>query len=171
MKPVLRIAPAAFCLAFCLALPVGQASAQSARDYVSSLTGKWSGGGTLLGSNNRKVTVRCRATNSLNKGSRLLALKGRCASSRGNRSMRGSLRYSSDGARITSANLRVADRGGNLAASLNGTTLSLSGSETIDGKSYRTRTIISGGGNAYTMRFQARMNGVWKNRGTLRFTR
>lgn len=154
-----------------LSVSSADARADNARDYVSALTGKWSGGGTLIGSDDRKIKVRCRATNRLNETSRLLALKGRCASARGNRSLRGNIRYSRDGAKVTSANLRVADRGGPLAASFNGSTLSLSGSQKIDGNTYRTRTIISGGGNSYSMRFQARMDGVWKDRGTLRFTR
>lgn len=147
------------------------AVAGAAKDYVDGLVGSWRGSGTLRDDKGKAVRINCRSTNQLRTGRRYLSMRGRCAASSGARSLVGRIRYSADGTRLAGASLTLAGRGGAMATSLSGNTLTLSGSQAIDQKVYKTRAIVQGGGRSYSITVYARIDGKWENRGSLRFRR
>ena len=151
----------------------GVATAGPAEKYVKGLVGKWRGGGTVV-SNERgkKVVLRCTTTNILDKERRELTMKGRCASSVGKRSIKGSMKYSEDGSKLQRVSLSVGGRGGPGLAVLRGSTLVLNGQmQTNTGEMRQTRSVFKGGGNRYTIDLLLRDGGKFQSRGKLTFKR
>lgn len=145
--------------------------AGTAENYVNGLVGNWRGSGTVQDAKGKAIRLNCKTSNNIRKAKRYLSMRGRCAASSGSRSMVGRLRYSDDGSRLSSGSLTIAGSGGPMSVSLNGNTLTLSGSQKVDDKVYKTRAVVTGGGSAYSITFFARIDGVWKNRGNLKFRR
>lgn len=153
-----------------VAAPV-EAHAAAAENYVKGLIGKWRGGGTVeVSARGRKMRLRCVTTNALRKSTRTLTMRGRCATSSGTRSLTGSIRYSSDGKRITSVSMRMAGRTSS-GGSFRGGKLFVTGSgrDEDTGRTIAGRSIISGGGRAYSVTIQSRPNSKWKTSGVLSF--
>ncbi len=156
-------------LVFMSGVLVTDAHAGRGENYVKGLQGNFRGGGTVAAENGKKVRVRCSSRNTLNTGSRSLSIRGRCASSQGTYPLRGTIRYSADGTRLTTVSL--ATGGGRVTGGvLSGNRLTISGRGKDDaGKSVPFRATINGGGGRYSISLSARINGKWSNRGTLSF--
>lgn len=152
------------------ALMVTAANASPATDYLASLDGNWRGGGVIeAGDAGKETRVRCSLRNNL--AAAKLDIAGRCASSAGTRPIRGEL--SASGNRISSKTVRLPGVGRmrNVAASLSGSTLTLTGNVSRGGKTVPIRTRITPRGQALTMAVQSQDGGRWADKGTLTFRR
>lgn len=157
---------------FGFAAPLAQAG--PADDYVKGLVGKWRGGGTItVDAKGRKVRLRCVTNNTLNKATRTLTLKGRCATSDRTRSLRGKLKYDANGTKFTTVSLSVAGRSVGSYSSLKGTTLTLRGSarDPSTNKTVVGRTFVRRTGRNFLIQLQSKESAGWKTRGTLKFRR
>lgn len=151
----------------------GPVLAGPADKYVKNLVGKWRGDGIVaVSSKGKKVKLRCKSTNTLDEKKRKLSMRGRCASSQGTRALSVSIGYTVDGKRLNRISYQMAGRGGGSNGQLRGNTLTLNGSvKSSQGGKIPTRSRISGVGGNYSITFFARIDGKWKNRGSLKFRR
>jgi len=151
----------------------GPAMAGPADSYVKKLVGNWRGGGIVaISSKGKKVKLRCKSTNILDEKKRKLSMRGRCASTQGTRALSVSIGYSADGQRLNRISYQMAGRGGGSNGQLRGNILTLNGAvKSSSGGQIPTRSRISGTGRNYSITFFAKIDGKWKNRGSLKFQR
>lgn len=152
---------------------VSFALAGPAETYVKKLVGNWRGSGIVaVSSKGKKAKLRCKSTNSLNEKKRKLSMRGRCASTHGTRALSVTIGYTADGNKLNRVSYQMAGNGGGSNAQLRGNSLTLNGSiKSSSGGLIPTRSRISRSGSKYTITFFARIGGVWKNRGSLKFSR